>query len=189
MLQQILQLIVDFVGTLLAGACLLRAWMQWQRVGVRNALGQFVLTVTDWLVRPLRRVVPGYGGVDWASLIGASLVSLCAVLVLAGASMASGAGSFPNVALLLGVAVMWTIKWAVYLAQALVLIMAILSWVNPFSPLLPVVDALAGPLLRPIRRIVPLIGRVDLSPVIFLLLAQIALIVLRRLALETLGVF
>jgi len=188
MIYQIIHLLVDFVGTLLAGACLLRAWMQWQRVGVRNALGQFVLTVTDWLVRPLRRVVPGYAGIDWASLVGALLVSLAAVVALGLAGMAGG-GRFPGIAVVFGVALVWTLKWALYLAQALVLIMAILSWVNPFSPLLPVVDALAGPMLRPIRRIVPMIGRVDLSPVIFLLLAQITLIVLQRIALDTLGVF
>lgn len=176
MLYQILHLVVDFAGTLLAGACLLRAWMQRQRISMRNPLGQFVMTLTDWLIVPLRRLLPGYGGIDWASLLAAFLVALLAVGVLA---FVVAPGLPPLLSLVL-TALLWLVKWTVYLAQALVLVMAVLSWVNPFSPLLPVVDALAGPLLRPIRRVLPNVGRIDLSPLVFLLLAQIALIVLHE---------
>jgi len=189
MLYKIVHLIVDFAGTLLAGACLLRAWMQRQRVAMRNPLGQFVMTLTDWLIRPLRRVIPGYGGLDWASLVAGLLVSLAAVLLLALLGNAMGATGFPGLLVLLGTALLWLVKWAIYLAQALVLVGAVLSWVNPFSPLLPVVDLLSAPLLRPIRRIVPLIGRVDLSPLVFLLLAQIVMIVLHDLGMRWLGTF
>ena len=189
MLNEILHLIIDFAGTLLAGACLLRAWMQRQRLSVRNPLGQFVMTLTDWLVRPLRRLIPGYAGVDWASLLGALLVSGVAVLLFVTAGVAVGDGRFPNPVLLLGMALIWLAKWSIYLTQALILIGAVLSWVNPFSPLLPVVDALTGPLLRPIRRALPMLGRIDLSPLVFLLALQILLIVLRNISLRWLGIF
>lgn len=188
MFNEIVRLIVDFAGTLLAGACLLRAWMQYQRLNVHNPLGQFVMTLTDWLVRPLRRVIPGYRGFDWASIAAAFLVGLVAVLLLVAVGMASGAG-FPSIGFIAGLTLVWLIKWAIYLAQALVLIGAVLSWINPYSPVLPVVDALTGPMLRPIRRVVPMIGRFDLSPLVFLLAMQILLIVLRNVSGRALGVF
>ena len=184
MLYKIVHLIIDFAGTLLAGACLLRAWMQRQRVAMRNPLGQFVMTLTDWLIKPLRRLIPGYAGIDWASLVAALLVSLGAVLVLVALRAGSFDVGFPAVGSILGMALTWLVKWAIYLAQALVLIGAVLSWVNPFSPLLPVVDALSGPLLRPIRRVLPMMGRIDLSPLVFLLGTQIALIVLQDVGLS-----
>jgi YggT family protein len=59
----------------------------------------------------------------------------------------------------------------------MILIVAVLSWVNPFSPLLPVFDALTAPLLAPLRRVMPRSGRIDFSPLVALLLIQIALIV------------
>jgi len=188
MLYEIVRLIVDLGGTLLVGACLLRAWMQMQRINGHNPLGQFVMTLTDWLVRPLRRVVPGYAGFDWASIAGAAMVSLAAVLLLAIVAMTGGAG-FPSIGFIFGLTLVWLIKWAIYLAQALVLIGAILSWINPYSTILPVVDALTGPMLRPIRRVMPLIGRFDLSPLVFLVAMQILLIILRNVSLRSLGTF
>jgi len=189
MLYEIVRLIVDIGGTLLAGACLLRAWMQYQRLNVHNPLGQFVMTLTDWLVRPLRRVIPGYRGFDWASIAGACVVTLVAVVLLVAAGMASGASDFPSIGFIVGLTLVWLIKWSIYLAQALVLIGAVLSWINPYSPVLPVVDALTGPMLRPIRRLVPMFGRFDLSPLVFLLAMQILLIVLRNVSGRMLGAF
>lgn len=186
MLYEILRLLVDVAGAMLAGSCLMRAWMQAIRVNMANPVGMFVMRLNDWLVRPLRRVVPGYAGVDWASLLAAYLVGLVAVLIL---SLAAVSISAFNPVLVLGLALVWCLKWAIYLAQALVLITAILSWVNPFAPLLPLLDALTGPVLRPMRRVLPMLGRFDLSPLIFLLLMQIALIVLRGVSLSLLGTF
>jgi YggT family protein len=74
----ILQLIVDTVAGVLGGVLLLRFWMQVIRVRPPASVAQFTFTLTDWLVRPLRRILPGVGGYDWASLIGAFLVVLLA---------------------------------------------------------------------------------------------------------------
>jgi YggT family protein len=82
----ILQLIVDTVAGVIGGVLLLRFWMQVTRVRPPASIAQFTFTLTDWLVRPLRRILPGVGGYDWASLIGAFLIVLVAssVLLLAG---------------------------------------------------------------------------------------------------------
>lgn len=168
----ILQFIVDIVAGLLGGVLLLRFWTNAIRVRLPDQIRQFVHTITDWLVMPLRRVVPGTRGYDWASLIGAFLVVLVAstVLLLAGASGET----------MLLYALHRVLTWILYGFMALLIIEAIFSWVNPNAPLAPFVHALNQPLLRPIRRVVKPIGGMDLSVLVALVLIQILLFVLRQ---------
>lgn len=183
MLYEIIHLLVDVLGGLLVGACVLRAWMQSRRINGANPIGTFVMALTDWIVRPLRRIVPAYAGVDWASIVAAFLITLVAAAIDLGLRF----GGLPPIDLLLVVTVVWMIKWALYMAQVMILIAAVLSWVNPFSPFLPVVDALTSPLLAPLRRILPRAGRMDFSPLVALLLIQVALIVVNRIAIQFVG--
>ncbi len=176
MLYEIIHLVVDVVGGLLVGACLLRAWMQRLRVGGANPLGAFVMGLTDWIVKPLRRVIPGYAGIDWASIVAGLVITLVAAAI----DLSIRLFGFPPLDLWLVVTVFWFIKWTLYLAQLMILIGAVLSWINPFSPFLPIFDALTGPMLRPIRRVLPS-GRIDFSPLVALVAIQIALIVVNRL--------
>ncbi len=83
----ILQLIVDTAATVLGAVLLLRFWMQAIRVRPPASVAQITFTLSDWLVKPLRRVEPGADGYDWASLIGAFIVVLLATSIyfLAGA--------------------------------------------------------------------------------------------------------
>ena len=169
----IVMLIVDAIATLLGGALLLRFWMQAIRVRPPSSVAQFTFQLSDWLVRPLRRIVPGVGGYDWASLIGAFLIVLLAtsVLFLAG---------WTTQAVLL-VALQRFLQWILYGFMALLVIEAIFSWVNPHAPLAPFVRALNEPLLKPLRRVVPLVGNLDLSLLVALILLQIAQILLGML--------
>jgi YggT family protein len=169
----ILQLIVDAAASVLGGVLLLRFWMQATRVRPPASVAQFTFTLSDWLVRPLRRIVPGMGGYDWASLIGAFLVVLAStsIMLLEGVS---GQAVFL-------MALYRFLNWIIYGFMALLIIEAVFSWVNPHAPLAPFVSALNYPLLRPIRRVVPLIGGLDLSVLVALILLQIAQIVLGRL--------
>ena len=79
MIYSIFNLIVDTIATVLAALLLLRFWMQAVRVRPPLSLGQFMFRLTDWLVLPLRRLLPGLGGYDWASLLGALLVALISI--------------------------------------------------------------------------------------------------------------
>ncbi|WP_311196919.1 YggT family protein [Rugamonas apoptosis] len=169
----IIKLIVDAAATLLGGALLLRFWMQAIRVRPPSSVAQFTFQLSDWLVRPLRRIVPGVGGYDWASLIGAFLIVLLAtsVLFLAG-------WSAPAVLL---AALQRFLEWILYGFMALLVVEAIFSWINPHAPLAPFVRALNDPLLRPIRRVVPLVGSLDLSLLVAIILLQIAQLVLGML--------
>ena len=190
MFYRIIGLIVDVAGGLLVGACLLRLWMQQLRINARNPVGTFVMALTDWIVKPLRRLLPGYAGVDWGSLVAAFLLSLAAALiVLIGAHIAIGSPGLPSLFLLVGLALAWMAKWALYMIQLVVVIAAVLSWINPFSPFLPVFDALTVPLLRPLRRVLPPVGRVDLSPLVLIVLIQIALLVVGTISQNVLGTF
>ena len=168
----ILQLIVDTVAGVLGGVLLLRFWMQVTRVRPPASIGQFTFTLTDWLVRPLRRIVPGMGGYDWASLIGAFLVVLAAssILLLAGAS-----GQH-----VLLYALFRILNWIIYGFMGLLIIEVIFSWINPHAPLAPFVRALTDPLLRPLRRVIPPLGGLDITVLVALILRQIIQYLLRQ---------
>lgn len=166
----IVMLIVDAIATLLGGALLLRFWMQAIRVRPPSSVAQFTFQLSDWLVRPMRRIVPGVGGYDWASLIGAFLIVLLATSVLFMAGWSAQA--------VLLMALQRFLQWILYGFMALLVVEAIFSWINPHAPLAPFVRALNEPLLRPLRRVVPLVGNLDLSLLVALILLQIANILL-----------
>ncbi len=169
MLHSIFTLIIDTIAGLLGGVLLLRFWMQVVRVRPPTSIGQFIFQLTDWLVRPLRRLLPGVGGYDWASLIGAFLIIVLAIAI----KLVVISGFSPEYLILLSVLRLF--EWVFYGFMGLIIIEAIFSWVNPHAPLAPFVRALNDPLMRPLRRIVPLIGNIDLSPLVALILLQIGL--------------
>lgn len=169
MLFNIYHLIVSTIAGILGGALLLRFLMQVVRVRPPFAIAQFVFRVTDWLVRPMRKIIPGTGGYDWASLIGAFLVSVL------GAAAAYWMMPFFSVRFILLIALVNLVTWIVYGFMGLLILEVIFSWVNPHAPLAPFVQALNQPILRPIRRVIPSLGGLDLSVLVAFLLLQIAL--------------
>lgn len=169
MLYSIVVLIVDTVASVLAGALLLRFWMQVVRVRPMASLAQFVFALTDWLVRPLRRVLPGVAGYDWASMIGALLVALLATLIEVALS-----GQL-NAQAIIFLSLLRLVTWVFYGFTGLLLLGAVFSWINPQAPMAPFIQALNEPLLKPLRRVVPMIGSIDLSPLVAFVLLRIAL--------------
>lgn len=174
MFNDILSLLLNVVGGLLTGALLLRWYLQQRRIAFSNPLGQAVLALTSWLVLPLRNITKHLPGGDWASLLGAWLVQLLqyALLWLA----ASGAAPIAAVIVLATIGVL-----SIALSTLVVIVLAycILSWVSTGNAVLQaVLYQLAEPLLRPLRKIIPLVGGIDLSPIVLMVLLQIAAIVL-----------
>lgn len=161
----ILQLIVDAIATILGGVLLLRFWMQAVRVRPPASVSQFTFTLSDWLVRPLRRIVPGVGGYDWASLLGAMLVITLATSIVLLAQT--------PVEVFLQLALYRFFTWILYGFMALLIIEAVFSWINPHAPLAPFIRALNEPLLRPLRRVIPPIGGIDFSMLVAIILLQI----------------
>lgn len=171
------QFLLRTLFDLLACAFFLRFWMQWARVPFRNPFAQFVVKVTDFAVRPLRRVVPGLFGLDWASLVLFFLAEMLMVLSVHWVSgypfALAGTAVLPGFLLL---ALASALRLALYVLIGFILIQAILSWVNPFSPLAPVFYALARPVLAPFQKRVPPLGGMDITPLVALIVIQLLLI-------------
>ncbi len=180
MLYQITSLLLEVVAGFIAGTCLLRLYMQYQRIPMSarsgNPLAKFIFAVTDWLVLPLRRVIPAIGRWDTASLVGAFLVQLAEFLILWG--LTGMAASLASVAVL---AAFGLVRMAISGMTGLVIIYAVLTWVQARSPVIDLMERLVMPLLTPIRRVIPLVGGVDLSPLVLLIILQISVIVLGSL--------
>jgi YggT family protein len=186
MLQQIASFLVDVVIGFFVYLLLARFIMQWMRVPFRNPLGEFVIAGTNWLVLPARRVIPSLLGLDLASLLLAWLLQallLFLIYLIAGIDFSSAPGI--GAAALFGLALIDLLRFTLYIFVFALIVQAVLSWVNPYSPVGPLFDALTRPFLRPIRRFVPPLGTVDLSPLVLIVLLQvlqIPLAELRRLA-------
>jgi YggT family protein len=176
MLTDALIFIIHAVFGFFASVLLLRFWMQWCRAATRNPLSAFVQSLTNFAVLPARRVIPGLWGLDLATLVLAWLVLVVEMLLIV-LVRGSVPGLGPSVGAILIMALLMLVRMVIYLAIGVIILQVILSWVNPNSPAAPVVSALTQPLLKPIQRVVPLIGMVDLSPLIALLLLQLILAV------------
>lgn len=179
MLDQALKLVLDVAFGLLVYTLLLRFAMQALRAPFRNPVGQATIALTDWIVKPLRRIVPGVGGYDWASLLAAWLFQALWIFAL---FLVFGSG-FAGVTLMaslyvLAAAGVELLKAAVWLLIIVVFAQAMLSWFAPDGPLSGLLNALTFPFLRPLRRWIPPIGgTLDLTPLIVIVLAQLVLIV------------
>lgn len=167
MVYQIFSFLLDVIAGLLGGACLLRLYMQHQRVPFGNPIGRFVFALTDWLVLPLRKVLPAMRRWDTASLVAAYLIELAQFALL---WALVGGGGVQSVFVL---ALFGLLRLAISTATAVVIVYAVLSWVQNDSPLSDIMDRLCAPLLRPIRRVVPLVGGIDLSPLVLLVILQV----------------
>ena len=163
-------------------AVMLRFLLQCVRADFYNPLVQFLVRITNPLLLPLRRFVPGYRGLDLASVVLAFALQLLEVLLvtaLFGRSLDIGG--------VLLVTVMELLKLLINIYLWGVIIQAVLSWINPDPrhPAARVLAQLTAPLLRPARRLLPPVSGVDLSPV----LVVVALIFVSLLLQDFLGMW
>lgn len=185
MLTRILAFLFETFFFVLIAAALLRAWMNWLRVSMFAQPGSFVMALTDWLVKPLRRALPrslGQSRLDWASVLAALLLALAyGVLwwtlfgLLLGSDGATSSAALLTVPLF---AIKMLLRVTLQTLFMLVLGFAILSWVQPRSPAYVLLARLTEPLLAPLRRVIPAIGGVDLSALVLLVVLQVGMIVL-----------
>ena len=175
MMDQAIKFLLDTVFGIVTYALLLRFAMQWLRAPFRNPVGQAVVALTDWAVKPLRRVVPGAGGIDWSTLLLAWLAQFLWLIAI-GLLVSRGAIAAMTVAAFALLAVVELLKAALWILIIAVFAQAILSWVAPGGPAAGMLNALTFRFLAPIRRVLPpLGGTLDLSPLVVIVLAQLAL--------------
>ncbi|MDP1976497.1 MULTISPECIES: YggT family protein [Undibacterium] len=160
--------VIKAVTGIFAGFLLLRFWMQAQRIRPPAALAQAIFKLTDWLVHPIRRIIPGFAGYDWATLLAAILVALVAAGFIVW--MISPVFLIEQVFIIAGITLA---QWVIYEIMALLLLEVLFSWVNPSAPFAPFVRALNEPFLKPVRKLIPAIGGLDFSPMIILILLQV----------------
>lgn len=151
---------------------LLRFWMQWVRADFRNPFGQFVITVTNPVIIPLRKILPSIGSVDTATIVFAFIVALIKVYVLILIRNFS-----PPLLSVLFYTLGEVIQHSIYILFAAIFIQIIVSWVNPYSdhPIVSIARSLAEPIMAPARRIIPPIGGLDLSPILVIIFLQLSL--------------
>lgn len=183
-----LHLVLQTVFSLLIAAALLRAWMNGVRINMGAQPGRFIMALSDWLVKPLRLILPRrlvQARVDTASILAAALLALAYALlwVLLLGLLGAVRESMPG----LGQGLLFTlfaigtnilVRVALQTTIVLVLAYAIFSWVQPSSPAYYLLAKLTNPLLAPLRRLIPTIGGVDLSALVLLVLLQICLMAL-----------
>jgi YggT family protein len=175
MFSETMQFLLDVFVQGFAGVLLFRFLMQWLRAPMRNPVGEFVMAVSDFVVLRARRFIPPIWRLDSASLL------LAFIVELAYSGLTLWLQGYPFLHFPLPGLLAWTavklVKIAVYLLMSAVVAQAILSWVNPYTPLAPLLAAITQRFLRPLQRIVPLIGNVDLSSLLLLVICQIILLV------------
>ena len=178
MFGDIARFLLNTLFTLFGAALLLRAWMQVVRMPPYNPVSNAVMQATNWIVLPLRKILPA-GKIDWASILAAFIASLVYVVLMV---VLAGVDPMLMVPMLLLVAVLTVIKWALNLIIWMTILMALLSWLNPRSPAMPILYQLTAPFLNPLRRIIPNLGGIDLSPILLFVIVQVLLMIVTRAA-------
>lgn len=181
MLTTALVFLIETAAGLFTVALLVRFLLQWARAAPRNPISDFVNALTNFAVRPARRVIPSLKGVDLATLVLAwltQLIQLFIVLQLAGGARELFA---PGIAALVVLAAVLVLRLLLYMIIVIVIVQAVLSWVNPYSPLAPLLNTLSRPFLRPFQRRIPPVANVDLSPLFVIIVCQLVLILLSHL--------
>jgi len=152
---------------------IMRVWLQWVKADFYNPLSQFIVKVSNPLVIPLRRVIPGLGGLDLATVLIAYVVATLKFVTLAALS----GESLGVLAFYIGLLVL--LKQAGFLLFIIMIIMAIMSWVvQGYNATLMVLSQLTEPFLNPIRKIIPNMGGLDLSMLLAFLVMNVINILL-----------
>ncbi|GAB4296728.1 MAG: YggT family protein [Thiohalomonadaceae bacterium] len=176
-----LTFLISTVISLYILAVMLRFLFQLTRADFYNPLTQFIVKITSPALRPLRRIIPGWGGMDIAALVLMLLLQMLSVWLV---FLLAGRPIDPLDLLIVSVAQLVDLAFSVFIFA--ILIQAILSWLTPgtYNPVTSVLFSLTEPVLRRVRRVIPPISGFDLSP----LVAILGLQVMRMLVMPLFGV-
>lgn len=179
MLSNALQFLLETFLGLFALALLIRFYLQWLRAPARNPVSHFLAALTNWIVVPVRRFVPGLWGLDLATLL---LAWLTEVVLMLGTYWLKGTGpewmSGIGLLVIAFMAAVQLVKLSLWILIIGVIAQAILTWVSPYSPAMPLLNSLARPFLRVFQKRIPPVGNVDLSPLFVLVVCQLLLMLI-----------
>ncbi|WP_410498948.1 YggT family protein [Chitinibacter sp. S2-10] len=161
---------------------LTRFYLQAAKVSFRHPLGQFVLALTNWLVLPVRKIIPPIKGYDSTSMVMAWLIALIMhSLLLAITPWPYDFASGSSLLALALTATLELVKMSLYLLFAAVIGQVLMSWLAPYNPLMTMLTGLTAPFLRPIQKIIHPIGGIDISPLLLILAIQLCLMIVGQL--------
>ena len=173
MLYSALNFLLSTLTSLLTLLFLLRFFMQLCKASFKNPLGKMVISLTDFAVKPIRKLIPSLGKIDCSTLLLAFLTQLLlqiCFLKLRGLPFSiEGHSAWPN---LIGLGLIGVLRTSLDLFFYALLLQVILSWVNPHTPITDVLNSLTKPILAPIQRLLPTAGGIDFSPMVALILIQ-----------------
>ncbi len=176
MLNNILLFLLEAVFGIMTFAFLLRFYFQLTRASFQHPFAQLIVTLTNFAVTPLRRILPSLGKIDISTLLLAYktqlLLFLLSLLLKGFPLFVAGAHVW---LVILGLALLGVLSASLSIFLYAVLIQAVLSWVNPHTPIAPTLNSLTYPILRLLRKYIPPAGQFDLSPLVFIIFAQLIL--------------
>ncbi|MHB1515709.1 MAG: YggT family protein [Acidiferrobacteraceae bacterium] len=172
------QALVFLVGTVFSAyilLVLLRLLFQITRTDFYNAVAQFLVKATNPLILPLRRLIPGFVSIDWASITALLLLAVAKTYITL-----SIEGVIPGLAAVFVLAIADIVQLTIYVFLVAIFIRVVLSWVNPYGyhPMNDLLVSLTEPLMAPARRLIPTFAGLDLSPVAVVIVLELALILL-----------
>ncbi|MDF2940070.1 MAG: hypothetical protein K0R66_712 [Gammaproteobacteria bacterium] len=172
---QVLLFLITTLFSLYITAVMLRFLLQWVKADFYNPFCQFLIKVTNPLLLPLRKIVPGWFGLDVAAII------LMLVLQIIEIALIDWTIGLPISAMIVIPSIIRLILLVLNLYFYLVLARAVLSWISPYqgNPMQIVLIQLTEPLLRPIRSVIRPIHGFDLSPIVLMILIQVLLIIIK----------
>jgi YggT family protein len=177
---EILTYLIQTLLSIYLVAMLLRFVLQLVRADFYNPISQFLIKITNPLVLPLRRVIPGYAGMDMASLLLALVLQMLAIIAL----LALHGAGLPNIGLLLLWSALGVIGLLVNIYFFALLAMIILSWIAPGSshPAIHLLYQITEPVMAPFRKMLPPMGGMDFSPILMFILINVIQIALRHMS-------
>jgi len=179
-LRDIANLLIQTLCQLFLLALIMRVLLQLARADSYNPISQFLIKVTQPLLKPIRRFIPSIGKVDTATLIAILLIQMLTTAAL----VALQGYSIPNPLYLLSWAVLGTLGMLINIYFIAILASIIISWVAPgsYNPLILLLHQLTEPVMAPFRKIVPAMGGLDLSPIFVFLAINVLQIMLGHIA-------
>lgn len=168
------EFLISVIFDLYILAVMLRFLLQWVRADFYNPFSQFLVKVTNPALRPLRRIIPGYAGIDWPSILLMLILQAVELVLISLLKI----GIVPAVSGLVVLSIAQLLQLAVWIYIVLILVQVILSWVNPhaYSPVTVLMYQLTDPIMRPVRRMIPPAGGFDWSPLVVIIALNLILI-------------
>jgi len=157
-------------------ALILRYLLTIVRVDSLNPLSTLIMKVTNPLLKPLRRTIPGYFGIDWASIISLFLVQAIEIILVA-LIITGGIPAFSGLTML---TIAYLLRTILYIYLFIIIIQVIISWINPnvYNPITTIMYQISEPILKPIRQFIPSSGGLDFSPLVALIIINLLMILI-----------